>query len=152
MIPLGLFVPRHIGLFLVLAKPQLGAPFALLWFVDSWRSGGIRQVARDFSPVTFALFVSFVLYGIWPLQMIGVITKSRNISPWPYLIPLGLLLLALALRHQSEEAALSAAPFLAPYITFASLSVPLLALASHKRLMVAASVCLWLFVAAKLFI
>lgn len=152
MIPLGLFLPRSIGLFLVLAKPQLGAPLALFWFVESWRSGGISQVARDFSPVTIALLFSFGLYGIWPLHMISIVPESRNMSLWPYLIPLGLLLLALALRNRSKKVALSASPFLTPYITFASLSVPLLALASHKRLMIGASICLWLFVAAKFLI
>lgn len=67
MVVLGLIMPTWIGLFFVLAKPQIGIGVAIFWAFESYRLGKLRQMARDFVPVSLAILISLWIYGPWPL-------------------------------------------------------------------------------------
>jgi len=132
LVLLGLLVPPQWGLFLVILKPQMGLGVAIYWAWDAWRQGRWKQLYHTLAPVGLALSMSFVVYGPWPLTLIGQPDKPWNASLWPLLIPVGLVLLVRALRSEGDtgrDYALAAGPCLAPYIMFHSyvgLLVPLL--------------------------
>jgi hypothetical protein len=130
-VPLGLFLPRPLGLFFVLAKPQIGLGIAVYWLFDSYRQGGLRHVARDFAPVTLAFALSFVVFGPYLLQTGELLAPGIwwNITFWPYGIPIGLGLLVGAIRRKTVRPAIASGAFLSPYVAIYSWSVPLLALA-----------------------
>jgi hypothetical protein len=146
----GAVLPPWLGLFFVSIKPQMGLPLALLWAVEAWRAGGIRQILRTFAPVAVALALSFVLYGPWPLAMLhsglagtSLVDRPWNASLWPWSILPGLALGALALLRRSTREALAAGPCLSPYLSFQSWAAALVALARRPWWMVAASAGLW---------
>ena len=128
MVPLGFLLPPQWGLFLVLAKPQIGLAVAVFWFIEAARSGGVRQVVTTFAPVTLALFASVVIYGPWPLGGLGLPGVSWDFSLWPYSIPIGMALLIDAIQKRNIRPAVTAGPFLAPYVSIPGWSVALLGL------------------------
>lgn len=117
MIALGATLPPQIGLFLVLAKPQISAGLMLFWGVEAWRQGGWKEAVRTFGPVSAALLLSFALYGLWPLKAGRLVDVWWNASLWPASIPIGFALLFSALRSRKSDLAISASPFLSPYLT-----------------------------------
>lgn len=148
---LGVVLPPQLGLFLVVVKPQVGFGVALFWLVEAWRKGGspggrVREVLRVFGPVTAALLVTFALFGLWPLRYGRTLTFWWNASLWPMSIPVGLALLAAALRRRRLEYALAASPCLSPYVLFHSWAGALVALVSNQFEFVAAVVGLWALV------
>src|SRR5262249_45520113 len=64
LVALGLAVPAPIGLFLLLAKPQIGFAPALFIVNEIARQHGRRGVWRAVWPVTVAGATSLV-YGVW---------------------------------------------------------------------------------------
>ncbi len=60
---LGFLLPAPLGLFFVLAKPQIGIGMAVYWLVEAWRTGGLRKVLITFAPVTIAQVITQILYG-----------------------------------------------------------------------------------------
>jgi len=142
---LGFILPPQIGLFFVSVKPQVGFGVAGFWLVEAWRTGGWRQVARVFWPITLALLASFVVFGFWPLRSMFVFTSSQgwNASLWPASLPVGLTLLVAALRRRQVKYAMAAAPCLSPYVLFHAWSGALVALADSPVEMSAAVIGLW---------
>jgi hypothetical protein len=69
---LGFILPPYLGLFFVMMKPQIGAGVALFWLIQAFRSGGIRQVLVVFSPVTIAFLLSFLIFGLYPMNSINL--------------------------------------------------------------------------------
>lgn len=96
--------------------PQIGAGVALYWLVESWRQKGFREVIRVFAPITAAWFVSFLLFGLWPLRGEQEVDQWWNASLWPLFIPVGLGLIVAALRRRRIEYAMAASPCLSPYV------------------------------------
>jgi hypothetical protein len=143
---LGATLPTRWGLLLVLVKPQVGAFVAVYWLYDSWRSGGIRRVISDFTPITIVLVVSFVLFGFFPSAMLRTPTMSWNASLFPYTIPLGLVLIVSAFRKRKTRFALAAAPCLSPYLALHSWIAGLGALAPQTPELVAAVIGFWCIV------
>ncbi|HSB00769.1 MAG TPA: hypothetical protein VLE49_08970, partial [Anaerolineales bacterium] len=92
LVMLGLWMPPQIGLFFVLLKPQVGIGIALFWFVEALRCGGIKQAIKVFSPVVLAYLVSLLLYGPWPLQLVGMDSNPESMSAFPWVVPIGLFL------------------------------------------------------------
>lgn len=113
MVLLGATLPPSLGIWLVALKPQLGAPVILLWGWKAYRRGGVPGVVRLLAPVGLALLVCLAL-GWYRLPDPRLYSSSADI--FPFGIPLGLLLLGLALRHREVIFALSAGPFLSPYL------------------------------------
>ncbi len=126
MVPLGLFLPRPIGLFFVLIKPQTGAFIALFWTIEAWREGGFKKAVKLIFPVYIALAISFVLYGFYFLDAKKILGASWDLSFWPYGIPIGLLLIYRLLHSRNQNYALVAPPFLLPYFSIYSYAIPVL--------------------------
>ena len=147
MVALGLILPRPIGLFLVLIKPQIGAGIALYWLIDSFRSGGIKRSLIDFLPVTIAFGLSFAIFGNYLFNGASRLTQpdiSWNISYWPQWIPIGLILLIHAIQKRSQKHAILASPFFSPYVAIYSWSIPMLGIIDNQWMMVVIMVCSWL--------
>jgi hypothetical protein len=146
LIAVGLILPPQIGLFFLLAKPQLGIIVALFWFVEAWRTDGIKQVIKVFSPVAIAFLVSFFIYGLWPLHAAWLGDAHWNVSMFPESIGIGLLLTYHALKSRNFGFAILASPFFAPYFGFHSWVFCLLGLATSSVESLLAVIGLWGFI------
>jgi len=147
LVALGLILPRPIGLFLVLIKPQIGAGIALYWLIDSFRSGGIKRVLIDFLPVTSAFGLSFVIFGNYLFNGASRLIQPDiiwNMSYWPQWIPIGLVLLIYAIQKRSQNHAILASPFFSPYVAIYSWSTPMLGVIDNQWMMTAIMVCSWI--------
>ncbi|MGE5123251.1 MAG: hypothetical protein ACM3H7_01950 [Acidobacteriaceae bacterium] len=144
LVMLGYLMPPQIGLFFVLMKPQVGFAMAIYWLVEAWRNGGVRQVLKIFLPVTIATLLSLVIFGLWPLKMSRAIDVFWNLSLWPLSIPIGLVLLTLAIRRRKASFAYMASPFLSPYVTLYSYGTVILGLVSSTWETLAAVGGLWI--------
>ncbi|HOA25681.1 MAG TPA: hypothetical protein PKI52_16850 [Aggregatilineales bacterium] len=147
----GFVLPPQIGLFFILIKPQMGLAVALFWLVEAWREGGLREVIRVFGPVGAALALSLALYGLWPLRSSQEVGLWWNASLWPMSIPIGLALVAAAVRSRRIEYAMGAAPCLSPYVLLHAWSGALAAILKHRVEALAAIAGLWLLVAIRAF-
>lgn len=143
---LGFVLPPQIGLFFVVTKPQVGLGVAVFWFVEAWRQGGWQQVLKIFWPVTLATGVMFLVFGFWPTRFADTADYWWNASLWPYTIPVGLGLLAGALRTRNMRYAMGAAPCLSPFLTFHSWSAALIAIIANPFETILVVVGLWIVV------
>jgi hypothetical protein len=143
---LGFVLPKQIGLFFILIKPQIGIALAFYWLFEAWRQGGIREVSRTFAPVTMILIVSFFIYGLWPLRFEQEIDLWWNASLWPASIPVGIALLIGAIIRKKKEYAIAASPFLSPYVLLHAWVGVLLALVSRVPQTLIAVIGLWVVV------
>jgi hypothetical protein len=76
---------------------------------------------RTFFPVTIAYLVSAVLFPVFVERMLDQpATNPWNRSLFPYMLPLSLFFLWLAIRRRNVYFALAATPFLTPHLTFFS--------------------------------
>jgi hypothetical protein len=141
---LGLVLPKSLGLFLLLSKPQTGLGIALFWFVEILREAGWSEALRKFVPVGLGFALSFLLFGLWPLQALGRISAGMNASLWPHSIPFGLILLIVAFNKRKLGLSMMASPLLSPYFTFHTWSVVLLGLLPSQVLVVLAAVGTWI--------
>jgi len=115
---LGLILPPQIGLFFVMAKPQIGIVVALFWTLEAWNKGGWRRVVKTFAPVSGAYLLSFVLFGNWMSGSAAILGAWWNTSIFPWGIPIGLILFGLAVWRKQLGYAMAAGPFFAPYVNF----------------------------------
>lgn len=141
---LGLVLPPRIGLFFLALKPQVGIGVALLWLVRAWREGGMKEVVRVFAPVSVALGLSFVMFGLWPLHAGELTEVFWNTSFFPYTLPVGLLALVQMVRHDSEDWGLLIGPMFSPYLAFYSWAGPLMGLVGQPLEMLVAVSGVWL--------
>lgn len=150
---LGFILPPPIGLFFISIKPQIGIAVAPFWLIQAWREGGWRQVLKTFAPFTIVLLLSFVLFGLWPLETVreNIVGVYFNASLWPLSIPVGLALFVTAIRKQRIEYAMAASPCLSPYLLFYSWGGALLAIISSVPETIAAVIGLWILVAIRYF-
>jgi hypothetical protein len=148
---LGFVLPPQIGLFFLAVKPQMGSVVALFWLVEAWRQGGWRRVVKVFGPVTVALVLSLLIYGLWPLNAFHIYDSSQtwNASLWPASIPVGLALAWAALRKRDIRYAMGASPCLSPYVLFHSWSGALAAILTLPAESLAAIAGLWILVAIR---
>lgn len=140
----GFILPPQIGLFFVLIKPQIGAGIAIFWLIEAWRKGKFREIFRIFAPVTIAYLLSFLLYGLWPLKVIGMTHDPYNSSLWPWAIPIGVILLYKSIRERNSLFAIGASPFVAPYVNFTSYVVALFPFFSNPLLLIIVAALSWL--------
>jgi hypothetical protein len=144
MVALGATLSPPIGLFLVLAKPQMGAAVAVFWLVEAYRKGGIKQAALMFAPVTIAFLLSFAVFGNFLGGGTQVVNQYWNAANWPFSIPVGIGLLGFALRKRKANLAISASPFFSPYVGFSSWSVPLLGMVAYRAEFLVSVAAIWL--------
>lgn len=150
---LGFVLPPQFGLFFISIKPQIGIAVAPFWLVKAWREGGWKQVAEVFAPFTIVLLLSFIPFGLWPLETVRVkVTQVfYNASLWPLSIPVGLALFVTSIRKRRIEYAMAASPCLSPYVLFYSWGTVLLAIISSVPETIAAVIGLWVLVAIRYF-
>jgi hypothetical protein len=141
---LGFVLPPEIGLFFVLAKPQIGAGIAIFWMVEAWRTGRFRGVVRLMAPVTIAYLISFVLYGFWPIRLVGMPGDDFNAGLWPWGIPIFIVLMYKAISSRDKFYSMGAAPFLAPYTNLSSYVVALFPFIPHDFLFILAVAVSWI--------
>jgi len=146
LVALGFVLPPQIGLFFVLIKPQIGIAVALFWFVEAWRNGKLREVARVFAPVCAAYLIGYALFGMDAIWRGTEFIGSKY--PWdatlfPVSIPVGLVLLYQALKNRDLRKSILASPFLAPYVAFYSWPVAVLGLAEDSWAMSLAILGMW---------
>lgn len=146
MVLLGFVLAPQIGLLLIVIKPQMGSVVALFWLVEAYRKGGWREIVRVFWPVTVSLGISFLLYGLWPLDFKRELTHWWNASLWPASIPIGLGLLVASVRKRSIGYAMGASPCLSPYVLLHAWSGALLAIIALPFESLAAIIGLWVLV------
>lgn len=145
---IGFTLPASIGLFFVLIKPQMGIAMIPFWLVKAYQQGGVKQAVQTFMPVTIALALSFVLFGNWLSgKQTDLLVSFWNASLWPWAIPIGVVLLALALRDLRDDFAMAASPFLSPYLAYHSWVSVLAGLIRHDFEFMIAVGAMW-FVAA----
>lgn len=144
LILLGTLLPPQLGLFLVLTKPQAGLGIAVFWLVASLRRGGLREALRVFAPVTLLFLLSMALFstGFLNTPLILVPTK-HNMSLWPFSIPIGLGLLAVALRNRDFKLSMMSSPFLSPYVSPHTWTIALLPLVRWQGVAILASLASW---------
>ena len=146
LVVLGFILPVRYGLFLVSMKPQVGLAVVVYWFVSSYREEGLKRAVFDFLPFTVTLFLSFMIFGFWPLQYVGSFKPAWNASLWPLSLPVGITLLYAALKRDKFEYAVAASPLLSPYVAFHSWVSVLLALCSQTGYIITSVIGLWLAV------
>jgi hypothetical protein len=141
----GFTLPAPIGLFFITIKPQMGIVMGLFWLIEAWREGGIKSVLKTFAPITFALVLSFVLFGNWLSgRQADLLSSVWNASLWPWVVPIGIVLTALCLRDRRKDFAMSASPFLSPYLAYHSWASVLAGLIGHDFELVIAVIGMWL--------
>jgi len=150
---LGFIFPPQIGLIFVLIKPQVGIGIAIYWFVEAWREGGIRQIARTFSIVIVLYLISFALYGFWPLYFRNTLTLAEqtqstlglnyNSSLWPLGSIIGLALMVKSIIAKTKHLSIMASPFLSPYALIATYGTSLLALCDTPWIFIVAWLLTW---------
>jgi hypothetical protein len=129
----GMLLPPVWGLFLLVAKPQIGIGVAIYYLGAAWQKGRFWGVVRTFAPLGIAYSLAAILFPVWIQRLLydPQMALSRtlfNRSTFPYLIPLGLFFLWLAFRNKNPYFALAASLFFAPYHTLYSYAVFQLAL------------------------
>ncbi len=144
LVSLGIILPPPLGLFFILAKPQIGLALAVFWLVEAWHTGGVKRVLVTFLPVTVVSVIAYCLYGNWFLRAGFPIGQTWNTSLWPQSLPIGVALLVVALQQRKREPALMASPFLSPYLAAHSWAVTLLGLISNTVLISVTSASVWL--------
>jgi hypothetical protein len=114
---LGLLLPPWLGIFFLLAKPQIGIAGAIFLIFMAWRKGDYKNVIKLLLPITVVTALSFFLYGFWPAVMVSASQNDWNLSFWPWSLPIGVLVFILGIRRNNILEALPASLFLSPYIT-----------------------------------
>ena len=144
----GLLLPPPIGLFLIAMKPQIGIGIAAYMAYAIWRDGGWRRLLVSFAPVGIALVATFLMFGNWMVNTSeNVVSAYWNVSLFPWSVPVGLVLLLIAVKQRKLAISVSASPFLAPYLSLGSWSIALMGLLDNNLLMVGTVFGLWLLYA-----
>lgn len=141
---MGLLLAGQLGLFLLMLKPQAGVGIALFWLVEAWRAGGWRKVVRLFAPIVVAFLLSFTLFGNWFVSAGYLQSSSWNTSPFPFAVPVGLGLIAHALRRRDIRFAIPASLCFSPYVGLGSWSLALYPLVQEETALIAVSAGTWL--------
>lgn len=140
---IGLVLPPQIGLFFLLAKPQIGLGPALFLILKAWRKGKIFEVIKLILPVGLAYLFSFIVYGFWPIRFSNQLYDPFNTSLGALAIPIGVVILIIAIREENLNLSMISTPFFAPYINFHSWAIALLGLNNRPLEMIAAVITLW---------
>jgi hypothetical protein len=121
IVALGFILPPQIGLFFISAKPQIGVAVAVFWLIESWREGGIQKALHVFLPIATTCLASFLVFGFWISNGFnGTVDNPWNASIWPNGVPIGIIILAIAIWKREIKFAIAASPFFAPYLSIHS--------------------------------
>jgi hypothetical protein len=133
-LPMAAFlIPPNWGLALMLSKPQVGIMSGLIWFKQA------RNKVLFLIPAVALLLISFTIWGWWVPGMLQQTLNSSsrsvgpwNISPFPWLVPVGFLLLYYAWELEDELIAVAATLCLVPYFAAYSLTAMFAMLAARN--------------------
>ena len=125
LLTFGSIYSHMAGGILLLAKPQTVSLALLIFWLNSERK---KELAL--AGITFIL-ATFLIWGWWVPDMIGMsqtLYAPANWAPWPYGIPLGIILLIWGYKENDIRYGALATMFFAPYIAGYSFTGPLLIL------------------------
>ncbi len=128
LVLLGLIVPKYLGIWLVLSKPQMGFALIIVWAWNIYKEKGVQTLLTKFTPVALGFFISLLLGMRLPNP--GALS-SWSADIWPYGLLIGIPTLVFAIQKKDGYLALGTAPFLTPYIGAPSWAV-ILPKAMHK--------------------
>lgn len=132
LVLLGVTLPAPIGVWLLLAKPQIGifAAGLMLWKRSDWR---------------LAAVVGMILAASLTMGMLHTTPMGErwNASVWPWGIFVSIPLLIYACRKRDELVALGAACFVSPYMSILSWCAALPLFRANRRVMAAGVVLSW---------
>lgn len=113
----GLALGGPFGFLLLSLKPQAGAGLALVWVWRTWQTEGLRGVLRLVWPTAVLAALFTALYPNWLGVMASAsqLERAGAVNGFPWLIPLGVLLLVRAVRAQRDELAAAGTVLLSPY-------------------------------------
>lgn len=143
MVALSLIAPTPLSLLLAAAKPQLGFAVIIYHLAIGIKQRKLTKLIKDFAPLTALSLLSIAVYGPWMMAQ-NPIDKPWNRSIWPYGIPIGLAILAAAIRGERKNLSLAASPFLSPYLAQASFGLPVLGLLPAQMETTLAVIGLWI--------
>ena len=147
-LPMAAFlVPTNLGLALMLSKPQVGIMTGLIWFKQA------RHRVIFLIPAVTLLLISFTIWGWWVPDMLrqSIYADGRSVGPWnispfPWLVPIGFFLLYYAWKLEDELIAVAATLCLVPYFAAYSLTAMFAMLAARSpRAAIIPWVLLWGF-------
>lgn len=145
-LPMAAFLlPANWGLVLMLSKPQVGIIAGLIWFKRA------KNRVLFLIPAAVLLLLSLTIWGWWIPDMLQNSAYSAgrpvgpwNISPFPWLVPVGLILLYYAWKLEDELIAVAATLCLVPYFAAYSLTAMFAMLAARSpRASIVAWIVLW---------
>lgn len=117
LLAIGFVLPPQIGLFFILAKPQMGVAVAVFWAIESYRTGGLKETIRIFLPVGLAYIITFMIFGFYIGNSMQLADVWWNSSIFPRGIPIGVILLGIAVWKREIKFAIAASPFFVTYLT-----------------------------------
>ena len=144
---LAFLLPANWGLAVTFSKPQVGVFAGLVWFKQA------KQKILFLLPAAGLLLLSLLVWGWWFLDMYHQVFQSGrrtvgpwNISPFPWLVPLGVLLLFYAWKREDELLAVTATLCMAPYFAVYSFTTFFAMLAARAPWVASiAWIVLWIF-------
>ena len=122
----GVVFPSIWTTLFVLTKPQTGFFLVILWFKRSEQKLRFALIASAFA------VLSFIIWGLWPLDMYQNIVgqnvlnrplASTNLSLFPWSVPVGLALFYYAWKNDDDLAAVWGSLCVSPYFVEHSLVV-----------------------------
>jgi hypothetical protein len=137
----GVLLPKAYWGLVGLSKPQVGIALLL--------GGFDRRSSLRIAAVTAAgLLLSFLLFGLWPLQVLRqpapVGAHNLWFGLWPFQVSAGLAIAFWGLNRREERLLLAASPLFLPYAATSSLLGTWIALATLlKRWQVAVVLLAW---------
>jgi hypothetical protein len=114
-----MLLPEDLWLLAALFKPQTAIGLVGVLFTK-------RRWQMLIAPAVL-LILSFIFYGLWPLQLIKMPNNLTQVSHnlwlnlWPSTIPVGVGLLLVGLRKKDEKMLLASSPFFSPYCPISTL-------------------------------
>jgi hypothetical protein len=146
---LGLILPPQIGLFFLLAKPQIGFGVAIYWFFVLYKEGRII-VIKTFAPVIIVTLLSLIVFDKWILKLFATSELPWNVSLWPFSIPVGLIFIIASIYFKKPGYALIFSSFISPYVAPQTWSTLLIGFLPKQFHPMALSVGIWILIIYKI--
>lgn len=98
---LGFFFPNALGIILILTKPQVGLLAGIDWFIRK------KNKVSFIGVPALWIGISFLVWKNWPMLLWSnaqnTPIKTWNMSLFPWLIPIGILLVFYMVRYKPEN-------------------------------------------------
>jgi hypothetical protein len=149
-IPIMAFLlPEAWGIPLLIAKPQTASMAGVIWFIRA------RNKIRFVLPTACVFLFSFLIWPNWPIRLFhnmnNLVVNSLgflnvSFSPWPWGIPIGVILLVMAVKKSDDMQAAISTLFFAPYYAVHTVTLSFAFVTMRNRwLGLLAWILLWIF-------